>query len=423
MRDRLLGREPSDYDVATSAPPEVGAALFPHAVTVGARFGVVVVPIDGVNVEVATFRADGLYVDGRRPVEVVYSDAPTDASRRDFTVNGLFQDPFTDEVFDYVGGRRDLAARLLRAIGDPEARFREDHLRIMRAVRFAVQLDFAIEPLTFDAVRRLAPLVATVSAERVRDELLKTLKRGRGRGLRLLDEANLLRVILPEALTFHGVTQPPPFHPEGDVFVHTALVLDGLDLGGVSEGDQDTLVLAALLHDVGKPPTRSVDETDGRIRFNGHDAVGASMGETILERFRLPTRRRDQVTDLVAKHMQFPNLPKMRPNRLRQFLGQDDFALHLALHRADCGAAHGDTSLATFCEERLAAYRSEPVLPPTLVRGEHLLAAGYAPGPRMGALLRWLREQQLDGELADLDGAVRRVRDRFPPGSEEWPPR
>ena len=423
VRDRLLGRDPSDYDIATSATPEEGTALFPHAVTVGARFGVVVVPIDGFHVEVATFRADGLYVDGRRPADVVYSDAPTDASRRDFTVNGLFEDPFTGEVFDYVGGRADLAARLLRAIGDPEARFREDHLRIMRAVRFAVQLDFAIEPATFDAVRRLAPLVATVSAERVRDELLKTLKRGRGRGLRLLDEAGLLPVILPEAVTFHGVTQPPQFHPEGDVFVHTALVLDGLRLDGVPDGDQDTLVLAALLHDVGKPLTRSVDATDGRIRFNGHDAAGASMGEAILDRFRLSTKRRDQVTDLVAKHMQFPNLPKMRPNRLRQFLGQEDFALHLALHRADCGAAHGDTSLATFCEERLAAFRSEPVLPPPLVRGEHLVAAGYRPGPRMGALLRWLWAQQLDGDLTDLGSAVRRVRDCYPPDSEECPQR
>lgn len=421
VRDRLLGRTPSDYDIATSATPDESAGLFPHAVTVGARFGVVVVPFDGFQVEVATFRADGLYVDGRRPADVVFSDAPTDASRRDFTVNGLFEDPLTGEVFDYVGGRADLAARLLRAIGDPEARFREDHLRIMRAVRFAVQLDFAIEPATFDAVKRLAPLVATVSAERVRDELVKTLRRGRGRGLRLLDEAGLLPVILPETTTFRGVTQPPQFHPEGDVFVHTALVLDGLVLDGVEPGDQDTLLLAALLHDVGKPPTRSVDEADGRIRFNGHDAVGASMGEAILERLRLSTKRREQVTELVAKHMQFPNLPKMRPNRLRQFIGHENFPLHLALHRADCGAAHGDTSLATFCEERLAAFRSEPVLPPPLVRGEHLVAAGYPPGPRMGALLRWLREQQLDGELGDVEGAVRRVRDRYPPDSEEWP--
>lgn len=421
VRDRLLGREPSDYDVATSATPEEGTALFPHAVTVGARFGVVVVPIDGFNVEVATFRADGLYVDGRRPADVTFSDPPTDASRRDFTVNGLFEDPVTGEILDYVGGRADLEARLLRAIGDPEARFREDHLRLLRAVRFAVQLGFAIEPETLAAVRRLAPLVAGVSAERVRDELLKTLKRGRGRGLRLLDETGLLPHVLPEATTFRGVTQPPQFHPEGDVFVHTALVLDGLELAGLPEGDQDTLVLAALLHDVGKPSTRTVDAADGRIRFNGHDALGATMGDAVLERLKLPTKRRAQVADLVAKHMQFPNLPKMRPNRLRQFLGQEDFALHLVLHRADCGAAHGDTSLASFCEEKLAGFRSEPVLPPPLARGEHLLAVGYRPGPRLGALLRWIREQQLDGELGDLETAVRRVRERFPPDSEEWP--
>jgi len=422
VRDRLLGREPSDYDVATSATPEQSTALFTRAVTVGARFGVVVVPVEHGHVEVATFRADGRYVDGRRPTEVIYSDPPTDASRRDFTVNGLFEDPFTGEVLDYVGGRADLAARLLRAIGDPAARFQEDHLRLLRAVRFSCQLRFAIEPRTFDAVRALAPQVRDVSAERVRDELLKTLRRGRGRGLRLLDEAGLLAHVVPEATTFHGVTQPPRFHPEGDVFVHTALVLDGLDLAGCDDAEADALVLAALLHDVGKPPTRSVDETDGRIRFNGHDSLGAEMGRAILDRFRLPAARTDVVTDLVAKHMQFPNLPRMRLHRLRQFLGQQDFALHLALHRADCGAAHGDLTLAQFCEERLAQFRSEPVLPPPLVRGEHLLAAGYAPGPRLGALLRWLREQQLDGELTDAAEAVRRVQERYPPTSDDRPP-
>jgi poly(A) polymerase len=413
VRDRLLGREPGDHDVATSATPEEVAARFPHAVTVGARFGVVVVPTDGANVEVATFRADGRYVDGRRPEGVSFSDPPTDASRRDFTVNGLFEDPFTGEVLDYVGGRDDLRARLLRAIGDPEARFREDHLRILRAVRFAVALRFSIEPRTLDAVRRLAPLVAGVSAERTRDEVLKTLKAGRGRGLRLLRDTGLLRVVLPEVDAMAGVTQPPRFHPEGDVFAHTCLVLDRVDLAGRDEDDADALVLAALLHDVGKPPTRSVDP-DGRIRFNGHDALGAEMARATLDRLRLPHRTIDRVAAITDLHMTFPNAPKMRPGRLRRFLGQDDFDLHLVVHRADCGASHGDLSLARFCEERLASFAGEPVLPPPLVRGGDLIAAGYRPGPRMGEILAWVRERQLDGLVTDREEAVRRVRETFP---------
>lgn len=422
VRDRLLGLAPGDHDVATSASPETVAATFPHAVTVGARFGVVVVPVDGDNVEVATFRADGRYVDGRRPEGVTFSDPPTDASRRDFTVNGLFEDPVTGEVLDYVGGRADLSARLLRAIGDPEARFREDHLRLLRAVRFAVKLRFAIEPATFDAIRRLAPLVADVSPERVRDELGKTLRAGRGAAMRLLSRTGLLDVVLPEVAGLRGVPQHAAFHPEGDVFVHTALVLDRVDVTGKDAEDSDALVWGAVLHDIGKPSTLTVDE-DGRIRFNNHDVVGARMGEAVLERLRLPTRRVDLVSELVAKHMAFPNLPKMRKHRLRQFLGQPSFPLHLDLHRADCGGSHGDTSLATFCEDELAAYRSEPVLPPPFVSGNDLIAAGYAPGRRMGALLAWLRELQLDGELPDRETSVRRVLDEYPPSSSEVPPR
>jgi poly(A) polymerase len=312
-----------------------------------------------------------------------------------------------------VGGRGDLAARLLRAIGDPEARFREDHLRLLRAVRFAVQLGFAIEPKTFAAVRRLAPLTADVSAERTRDELGKILRHGRGRGLRLLRDSGLLDELLPEIAAMKGVPQPPQFHPEGDVFVHTALVLDRLDLTTAPPETHVELLFGALLHDVGKPPTKSVDP-DGRIRFNGHDARGAQMTEAILERLRLPNRVVETASSLVAKHMVFPNLPKMRPGKLRQFLGAEDFPLHLALHRADCGASHGDTSLATFCEERLASFASEPVLPPPLVRGGDLIALGYRPGPRMGDILDWIRDRQLDGEVSSRDDAVRAVRDHFP---------
>jgi poly(A) polymerase len=418
VRDRLLGRPPGDHDLATSATPEEVVPLFPRAVTVGARFGVVVVPVEGAHVEVATFRADGRYVDGRRPEGVVFSDPPTDAARRDFTVNGLFEDPFTGEVLDFVGGRADLAARLVRAIGDAEARFREDHLRLLRAVRFAVRLRFAIEPGTLGAVRRLAPLVASVSPERVRDELTKTLADGRGRGLRLLRETGLLAVVLPELAATAGVSQPPAFHPEGDVFVHTCLVLDRVDVAGADPDEAEALLWAAVLHDVGKPGTRSVDE-DGRIRFNGHDALGAEMARGILERLRFPTKTVDRVAAITDVHMTFPNAPKMRPAKLRRFLGQDDFGLHLAVHRADCGGSHGDLSLARFCEERLASFQGEPVLPPPVLTGHDLIEAGYRPGRRMGEILAWVRDRQLDGEIPDRGTAVRLVRETFPPDASE----
>jgi tRNA nucleotidyltransferase/poly(A) polymerase len=345
---------------------------------------------------------------------VVFSDPATDAERRDFTVNGLFEDPFTGEVTDHVGGRADLRARLIRAIGDPAARFREDHLRILRAVRFAVQLGFAIEPATFQAVRELAPLVATVAAERVRVELLKTLRYGRGKALRLLRDAGLLPHVLPEVDAMRGVTQPPMYHPEGDVFVHTCLVLDGLPgLETMPVEDAEDLLMAALLHDVAKPPTRTVDP-DGRIRFNGHDALGVTMGDAILERLKFPRRTFERVEGLVGAHMTFPSLPQMRPAKLRRFLAQPDVELHLALHAADCGASHGDLSLLDFTRARLTELGQERALPPPLLTGADLISLGYAPGPAMGEILRWVRDQQLDGTLVDRDEAVRRVRERFP---------
>lgn len=410
VRDRLLGRAPDDYDIATSARPEEVRALFPRAVLVGARFGVAVVPGLHHDVEVATFRDDGIYVDGRHPTAVQFSDARRDARRRDFTVNALFEVPATGEVVDYVEGRRDLAARLLRAIGDPEARFREDHLRMLRAVRLAVQLGFAIEPATMAAIRRLAPHVREVSRERTRDELLKILRHGRGRGLRLLRDAGLLEPVLPEIAAMQGVIQPARFHPEGDVFVHTCLVLDGVDLEGVEDDrEAEDLLLAALLHDVAKPATWSRDET-GRIRFSGHEGAGAEMAEAMLERLRLPRRQIERVTALVAGHMRFPNFPQMRPARLRRVLGDPDFDLHLKLHAADCGASHGDDSLQRFCREALAAYAREPVLPPPLLGGRDLLALGVPEGPVIGRLLAWIRDLQLDGEIHTRDEAVRRVR-------------
>jgi poly(A) polymerase len=413
VRDKLLGKEPGDVDIATSATPEETAGLFPRSVRVGAQFGTGFVPAEPHDVQVTTFRADGLYIDGRRPTGVVFSDPATDAQRRDFTVNGLFEDPETGEVTDLVGGRQDLAARLIRAIGDPAARFREDHLRILRAVRFAVQLDFAIEPATFKAVVELAPLVTSVAAERMRVELLKTLRHGRGKALRLLHETGLLNLVLPEIEAMRGVTQPPQYHPEGDVFVHTALVLDGVDLGGVSAEDAEDLLMSALLHDVAKPPTRTVDP-DGRIRFNGHDALGVEMGRAILERLKFPKRTFERVESLVGAHMTFPSLPQMRQAKLRRFLAQPDVELHMALHAADCGASHGDLSLLDFTRARLTELGQERKLPPPLLTGADLISLGYAPGPSMGEILGFVRDQQLDGALTDKDEAVRRVRERWP---------
>jgi poly(A) polymerase len=269
-------------------------------------------------------------------------------------------------------------------------------------------------------VRRLAPLVASVSPERVRDELGKILRHGRGEGLRLLRRSNLLAVVLPEVVPTIGTPQTPLHHPEGDVFAHTALVLDRLDLDAIPAEDAEALLWGALLHDVGKPSTKTVDP-DGRIRFNGHDATGAAMTEDLLRRLRLPNRRVATAAELVDRHMVFPNLPKMRQNRLRQFLGAEHFRLHLALHRADCGASHGDLSLAAFCEERLAAFRSEPVLPPPVLSGHDLLERGYVPGPRLGRILAWVRERQLDGEIADREDAVRRVLSEFAPDASGPP--
>lgn len=394
-------------------------ALWPRAVTVGAQFGVVVIPDEHGDVEVATFRSDRAYVDGRRPEGVDFSDPPTDASRRDFTVNGLFEDPDTGEVHDHVGGMQDLRSRLVRAIGDPEARFQEDHLRILRAIRFAVQLNFAIEPATWRAVRALAPLVREVSKERIRDEILKLLLYGRGRGLRLLRDAGLLAIVLPEIDAMQGVPQPAQWHPEGDVFVHTCLVLDGVDLEDLADRDgvddlesQAALLLAALLHDVSKPDTYSRDP-DGRVRFNGHEAMGRDAAEAMLERLRLPRRVRERVVELVGQHMKFGAVQAMRESKLRRFLGQDDTPLHLALHAADCGASHGKTDALAFCRDRLAAFGSEPVVPPPLIRGRDLLELGYAPGPRLGRIIRWALDLQLEGEVATKEEAVRRVRERW----------
>ena len=401
VRDALLGVEPQDYDIATDAVPEQVQAIFPKSMAVGAHFGVVVVRTGHEHVEVATFRTDGSYKDGRRPEEVTYSTPEEDAQRRDFPVNGLFYDPATDEVIDFVGGRRDLAAKVLRAIGDPAARFREDHLRLMRAVRFATTLDWEIEPATWAAVQAEAPTLAKISIERIRDEFMKIiLHPNRVRGLDLLDESGLLTHILPEMAALKGCDQPPQFHPEGDVWVHTRLMLSLLP-----EVVSAPLVLSVLLHDIAKPATRTLDET-GRIRFNGHDDLGAQMTGDILRRLKFSNDIIDATVEAVLLHMKFMHVQDMRPAKLKRWMAHPTFDDQMALHRVDCLGCHGMLDNYEFLQAKQQEFANEPVIPPPLLNGLDLLKLGYPPGREIGRLLTLVQDQQLDGTLTNRDEAL-----------------
>ncbi len=406
VRDLLLGREPGDFDVATSARPEEVALLFPKTVPIGVAFGTIAVVGDKETVQVTTFRTDGRYLDARHPESVSFGDARGDARRRDFTVNGLFGDPGSGEVLDFVGGLADLRARRIRAIGEPGERFREDALRIVRLPRFGAELDFELDPATEEAARASAPLLSRISAERLRDELVKILTSpAPGRGLRLLDRLGILPVLLPEVAAMKGVAQPPQFHPEGDVFEHTCLVLDHLEPRTVVLG------LAALLHDVGKPPTYRVAE---RIRFDGHAKLGGDMAARILRRLRFSNRQVEAVARLVADHLRMPDVPRMREGRRRLFLRRPDFEDLLALHRADCLGCHGDLDVHRAVSEARARLREEELRPPRLLTGKDLLALGHRPGPRIGEILRALEVGQLEGEVADRESALAWVRERHP---------
>lgn len=401
VRDRLLGLEPKDYDVNTSAPPEELLQLFPRAETVGAHFGVVLVHAGpGIHVEIATFRSEGSYADGRRPDAVEFEiDPARDVQRRDFTINGLMEDLQTGAVLDFVGGEQDLRAGIVRAIGDPLRRFGEDHLRMLRAVRFAARLSFQIEPQTLAAIRQLAPSVTRISAERVRDELTRMLTEGHARrAMELLDECDLLRFILPEVKAFRGVQQPPEYHPEGDVWEHVLLMLDRL-----SE-PTPTLALGALLHDVGKPSTFRVAD---RIRFDGHAEVGAEMARAILKRLRFSNDDVEQIVALVANHMKFKDVTHMRPSTLKRFLCMPEFQEHLELHRLDTQASNGYTAAYDFVKAQLAAAKEEDLRPPKLLTGEDLIRAGFKPGPSFGAALHAVETAQLDGEIATREDALR----------------
>ncbi len=400
VRDLLLGRTAKDFDVATSAQPDELLRLFPGADQVGAHFGVVLVHEDGAHVEVATFRSDLAYADGRRPVGVHFETDPRqDVLRRDFTINALLLDPASGDILDYTGGRADLEAKVIRAIGDPAERLREDHLRLLRAVRFAARLGFEIEPGTFVAIRELAPAVRTVSAERVRDEVSRILTEGGARrGFELLDATGLLTEVLPEIAALKGVAQPPEFHPEGDVWTHTLIMLEGL------RDPPLTLALGVLLHDVGKPATFRVAE---RIRFDGHVEKGIEIAHGLLNRLRFPNQVIEQTEALIANHMKFMEAPRMRESTLKRFMRLPDFEEHMALHRLDCLSSHGHLDNYEFVRRKQTEMPPEQLKPVPLLTGRDLIAAGYRPGPMFGIVLSEVEDAQLEGRIATTAEALR----------------
>ena len=422
VRDLLLGRPPKDYDVATDATPRQVMKIFPETYAVGEQFGVVLVPVTtlGSNVcaegssksscvEVATFRSDIGYSDGRHPDEVRFTKDPReDVVRRDFTINGMMLDPVSGDVLDLVGGQQDLTARLIRTIGDPEHRFAEDKLRMLRAVRFASRFEYTIDPATFAAMRKLAEQIKFVSRERVRDELTRMLTEGHGRpAFMLLDESGLLQQVLPEISAMKGVAQPPEFHPEGDVFVHTLLLLDYLP-----QPCPMTLAWGALLHDVGKPATFRV--APDRIRFDNHVEVGVKIAEKICRQMRFSNDETEQILALVDNHMRFMDAMKMKQSTLKRFMRMPEFDEHMALHRADCMASHRNLTTYEFIREKQRETPPENMRPSPLVTGDDLIAEGHAPGPKFREILNAVEDAQLEGRLATRDAALEFVRREFP---------
>jgi putative nucleotidyltransferase with HDIG domain len=436
VRDLLLGREPADYDVATNATPDQVMNIFPETYAVGAQFGVVLVPVAAPDVasnvcteeldehrrdvagyasgrldtvEVATFRSDIGYSDGRHPDEVRFSQDPReDVARRDFTINGMLLDPINGDVLDFVGGRKDLEAKIIRTIGDPEHRFAEDKLRMLRAVRFAARFDYTIDPGTFAAIKKLAHDINLVSRERVREELTRMLTEGHARrAFLMLDESGLLPEVLAEISAMKGVAQPPEFHPEGDVFAHTLLLLENLP-----QPCPLTLAWGALLHDVGKPPTFRM--APDRIRFDDHVDVGVKMAAEICRRLRFSGDDTDQILALVKNHMRFAHATRMSESTLKKFLRMPRFDEHLALHRADCLASHGNLGTYEFAKEKLATIPVDKMRPSPLVTGDDLIAAGYAPGPKFREILTAVEDAQLEGRLPSRHAALEFVRREFP---------
>jgi tRNA nucleotidyltransferase/poly(A) polymerase len=407
VRDRLLGVEPSDYDVATSARPDDVESLFDKTIPVGKQFGIVIVVLNGRNFEVATFRQDGPYLDGRRPMSVRFADARTDALRRDFTINAMFEDPLTGEIIDYVGGRADLASGVVRAVGDPRARFAEDRLRVIRAVRFATRFGFEIDPATLAAVRTDPGKLSVVSAERIGEELVRILTEGAARdGFALLDQTGLLDVVLPEITAMKGCEQSRDHHPEGDVFVHTLLCLSHLPAGC-----SESLALGVLLHDVAKPATAEL--RDGRHTFYGHLERGAEMAVEICARLRRSRAVGDRVRFLVAQHLRHCSAPEMRPATLKRFLRQDGIDELLELARIDALSANGDLRYYEFCRAALADLGEEKVRPARFVNGADLIEMGLEPGPSFSLILEAVEDAQLDGTITTREDALEFVRARW----------
>jgi poly(A) polymerase len=412
VRDLLLHRTPTDYDVATNASPSEVLRLFPNGLDIGAQFGVVLVRQESLQVEVATFRSDIGYSDGRHPDQIVYSQTPEeDVQRRDFTINGLLMRHGTGEVLDFVGGRADLSAKTIRAIGEPSLRFAEDKLRMLRAVRFAARFGYTIEPATFSAIRKHAGEILLVSAERIREELTKLLTEGSARrGFELLDELGLLGELLPEITAMKGVPQPPQFHPEGDVWIHTLLMLEGLPREVSS-----TLAWGVLLHDIGKPPTfRPASETGDRIRFDGHVEIGVRMADTLCRRLRFSNDDTAQIKALVANHMKFKDVSQMRQSTLKRFVRLPQFDEHLELHRLDCQSSHGKLDAYEAVRSFLAHTPPAEVRPPRLLSGDDLKDLGYTPGPEFQKILATLEDAQLEEAVQTRDQALEFVRRHYP---------
>jgi len=408
VRDMVRDRIPKDFDIATDARPEVVQQLFSRTHAVGVHFGVILVLENNFQFEVATFRSDDAYIDGRHPSAVHFSSPEEDAKRRDFTINGMFYDPVAEKVIDFIGGCADIAAKLVRAIGDPAQRFAEDRLRMLRAVRLATILDYKIDKQTWDALLANAASINKISAERIRDELIRIfLSPNRARGWDLLDSSGLMRAVLPEIDEMKGCKQPEQFHPEGDVFEHTRLMLRFLP-----EKVSVPLVFSVLLHDVAKPRTATVDET-GRIRFSGHDRMGAEMTEKIMRRLRFSGAEIDATVEMVRQHMVFKDVPKMREAKLKRFIARPTFDDELELHRVDCEGSHRMLDNYEFLLRKREEFASEPIIPPPLVRGDDLIALGLKPGPRFGEILEAVETRQLEGNLRTREEALEWVQREY----------
>ncbi len=411
-RDTLLKIAPNEYDITTSATPEEVSKIFPHTVPIGVTFGVILVIIGQYKFEVATFRKDLSYSDGRHPDSVTYSTLEQeDVLRRDFTINGMLYDPIEEEVIDHVGGIDDLENKIIRTIGDPYERFNEDKLRMMRAVRFNSRYNFELDLNTFQAIEKLAPEITQVSSERIRDEIIKIItQKNPGHGLKMLSECGLLKYVLSDVEIMNGVEQPPQFHPEGDVFIHTCLVLDKLfqNEDGVVSPE---LAMGALLHDVGKPPTFSVSD---RIRFNGHDKLGAEMSKKICRDLKLSNKQIEIIYSLIREHLKFKDVSKMKKSTLKRFIGMPHFEEHMALHLADCQASHGITDAYDFIMEKFSEFEEEEIKPAPLLSGKELIEMGYKPGPLFSEILNFVEEAQLEGEIEDVEDARKIVSQEYP---------